>query len=89
MSGRRRFNCYSDASVEAQGEMMYAKIMREARGSILPDWDPRVRRVHRVMERLIPASGLADARWELHVIESNGMRRSSPRSNLDFNLNAD
>jgi hypothetical protein len=79
VSGRRRFNCYSDASVEAQGEMMYRKIMRDERANILPDYDPRVKKVHAVMERLIPTSGLEDTRWELHVIESPGMF-PSPRS---------
>ena len=73
VSGRKRFNCYSDKSVEAQGAMMYEKIMRDSRGSILPGYDPRVRKVHRVMERLIPASGAEDSKWELHVIESNGI----------------
>ncbi|TVY85717.1 Mitochondrial metalloendopeptidase, partial [Lachnellula willkommii] len=73
VSGRRRFNCYSDKSVEAQGDMMYEKTMRDARGAILPDYDPRVKKVHRVMERLIPASGMEDTRWELHVIHSDEM----------------
>ncbi|TVY31255.1 Mitochondrial metalloendopeptidase OMA1, partial [Lachnellula cervina] len=73
VSGRRRFNCYSDRSVEAQGDMMYEKIMRDARGAILPDYDARVKKVHRVMERLIPVSGMEDTRWELHVIPSNEM----------------
>ena len=72
MSGRRRFNCYSDGSVEAQGQMMYEKVMRDARGAILPDYDPRVKKVHRVMERLVPMSGMEDTRWELHVIQSDG-----------------
>ncbi|TVY36776.1 Mitochondrial metalloendopeptidase [Lachnellula occidentalis] len=73
VSGRRRFNCYSESSVEAQGKMMYEKVMRDARGSILPDYDPRVKKVQRVMERLIPASGMEDTRWELHVIHSAEM----------------
>ena len=73
MSGRRRFNCYSDASVEAHGEMMYQMVMREERANILPEYDPRVRKVHRVMERLIPTSGLEDMKWELHVIDSPGI----------------
>ncbi|TVY83755.1 Mitochondrial metalloendopeptidase OMA1 [Lachnellula suecica] len=72
VSGRTRFNCYSDASVEAEGDMMYQKIMREARGSILPDWDSRVRRVRRVMERLVPVCGMEGVNWELHVIDSPG-----------------
>lgn len=72
MSGRRRFNCYSDASVEAEGQRMYQMVMQESRGAILPDWDPRVRMVNRVMSRLIPASGLEHVDWEVHVISSPG-----------------
>jgi metalloendopeptidase OMA1, mitochondrial len=82
VSGRKRFNCYSDKSVEAQGDMMYEKIMRNERASILPDYDPRVKKVHRVMERLIPASGAEDSRWELHVIESDGRFRLSWRGHI-------
>ena len=75
VSGRRRFNCYSDASVEKEGERMYRMIMQEAgqAGALLPAWDKRSQMVQRVMERLIPASGLEDVRWEVHVIESGGM----------------
>ncbi|KAG0652353.1 metalloendopeptidase OMA1 [Hyphodiscus hymeniophilus] len=73
VSGRRRFNCYSDASVEREGEMMYKMVMQDAinNGSLLPEWDKRSRMVQRVMERLIPASGLQDQQWEVHVIDSN------------------
>jgi hypothetical protein len=58
VSGRRRFNCYSEESVEAEGQMMYKMIMQDNRDSILPAWDPRTRMVERVMTKLIPASGL-------------------------------
>ena len=70
VSGRQRFNCYSDASVEAEGLMAYNAILREMEGRILPTWDPRYRMVSRVMKRLIPASGLADANWEVHVVQN-------------------
>lgn len=72
VSGRRRFNCFSDESVEEEGQRMYSMIMDDAKQAILPDWDPRVRMVKRVMERLIPASGLEDVPWEVNVIQSNG-----------------
>jgi metalloendopeptidase OMA1, mitochondrial len=58
VSGRRRFNCYSEESVEREGEMMYRMIMQDNRDAILPAWDPRTRMVERVMAKLIPASGL-------------------------------
>lgn len=51
---------------------MYRKIMEETRNAILPSWDPRTRMVDRVMERLIPASGLEHVNWEVHVINDPG-----------------
>jgi hypothetical protein len=79
VSGRRRFNCFSDTSVEEQGQMMYQQIMQEATqtGTLLPAWDRRAQRVKRVMERLITASGLETVNWEVHVIDSEGMLDSS------------
>ncbi|PVH85175.1 hypothetical protein DL98DRAFT_511690 [Cadophora sp. DSE1049] len=70
VSGRKRFNCYSDETVEAEGMRMYQMIMQENARSILPDWDRRTRMVHRVMAKLIPASGLEHVDWEVHVIDS-------------------
>ncbi len=74
ISGRRRFNCYSDESVEKEGETMYRMIMQDAiqQGALLPEWDRRSRMVQRVMDRLIPASGMEDQNWEVHIIESKG-----------------
>jgi len=79
VSGRKRFMCYSDASVEEQGRVLYNMVMQEAGRAILPSWDPRVRMVNRVMKRLIPASGLEHVDWEVHVIESNGTLRNPRR----------
>ncbi|PMD44621.1 hypothetical protein L207DRAFT_630927 [Hyaloscypha variabilis F] len=70
VSGRRRFNCYSEDRVEEEGKMMYNMIMQQDRDAILPAWDPRTRMVQRVMNKLIPASGLEHVNWEVHVIES-------------------
>jgi len=72
VSGRRRFNCYSDATVEAEGERLYKMIMEDNKNAILPSWDRRVQMVDRVMEKLIPASGLEHVNWEVHVIDSSG-----------------
>lgn len=54
--------------------MMYRMVMQDAieQGALLPEWDRRSRMVQRVMDRLIPASGLEDQKWEVHVIESDG-----------------
>lgn len=58
VSGRRRFNCYSEERVEKEGKMMYRMIMQQDKDAILPAWDPRARMVERVMTKLIRASGL-------------------------------
>lgn len=72
VSGRRRFNCYSDATVEAEGMRAYHMIMQENRDAILPDWDRRTKLVRKVLSKLIPASGLENIDWEVHVIDSPG-----------------
>jgi predicted Zn-dependent protease len=43
---------------------------------ILPEWDPRTVRVRRVMERLIPFSGLVEEegeKWEVYVVDDPRM----------------
>jgi len=75
ISGRRRFNCYSDARVEKDGQWLYQKLMRQYKDQILPSWDPRDKMVQRVMKQLIPASGLENVEWEVNVIESPGTLR--------------
>ena len=76
VSGRLRFN-WVPASVEEQmGQEMYEQVMREYRSKVLPETHPKSRMVRRVLERLIPNSGLvAEGRdgmgsWEVRVIES-------------------
>lgn len=54
-------------------EEMYNQILQEYQGRILPPWDRRVQMVQRVLDRLIPASGLADENWEVHVIDDPQM----------------
>jgi len=72
VSGRKRFNCYSEQSVEQEGERMYAMIMQQNQGAVLSLLDSRHRQVQRVMNRLIKAEGLDDIDWEVNVIHSNG-----------------
>ncbi|KAF2144069.1 uncharacterized protein K452DRAFT_267196 [Aplosporella prunicola CBS 121167] len=69
VSGRRRFNVVSTNMVEITSQQMYAEIMNEYRANILPPHDKRVQMVRRVLDRLIPASGLTDAKWEVNVID--------------------
>ncbi|KAI1283917.1 peptidase family M48-domain-containing protein [Xylaria sp. FL0933] len=72
VSGRQRFNCYSEANVRATGEAQAKRIeweVERAGGRFLDDWDWRTRLVKKVMRRLIPVSGMADADWEIRVID--------------------
>lgn len=72
VSGRKRFNCYSEESVESEGQRMYSMIMQQNQGAVLGLLDSRHRMVQRVMNRLIKAEGLGDVDWEVNVIHSNG-----------------
>lgn len=72
VSGRRRFNCYSEAKVRATGEAQAKRIeweLERAGGRFLDDWDWRTRLVRKVMSRLIPVSGMEDSEWEIRVID--------------------
>ncbi|KAK4104171.1 hypothetical protein N658DRAFT_245316 [Parathielavia hyrcaniae] len=80
VSGRTRFNVYSADSVRRAGDVEYRRLLWDLeRGGVvlLPAWDPRAVRVRRVMERLIPFSGLAEEEggegrkkeWEVYVVD--------------------
>ncbi|KAI2473255.1 hypothetical protein F4781DRAFT_227536 [Annulohypoxylon bovei var. microspora] len=72
VSGRRRFNCFSDKSVEAASEAQVKRLIWEVErsgGRFLSDWDPRMAMVKRVMRKLIPVSGMETANWEIRVID--------------------
>ncbi|EON68341.1 hypothetical protein W97_07599 [Coniosporium apollinis CBS 100218] len=69
VSGRRRFNIFGPETEQEMSKAFYSQIMQEYRDRILPDWDKRSRMVRRVLDRLIPATGLEDSNWEVHVIE--------------------
>ncbi|KAI0114494.1 peptidase family M48-domain-containing protein [Nemania sp. FL0031] len=72
VSGRQRFNCYSEAKVKQVGEAQAKRIEYEVErsgGRFLSDWDGRTRLVKKVMRRLIPVSGMEDEEWEVRVID--------------------
>ncbi|OTB09112.1 hypothetical protein M426DRAFT_316405 [Hypoxylon sp. CI-4A] len=72
VSGRRRFNCFSEETVEAASDAQVKRLLYEVErsgGHFLSDWDPRMIMVRRVMRKLIPVSGMGDADWEIRVIE--------------------
>lgn len=87
VSGRRRFNCYSEKTVRDLSEMQYQHLlyaMERKGGRFLPSWDARVRMVQRVMDRLIPVSGGLlgqgdgqDAQWEVRVIENENLHAAN------------
>lgn len=69
VTGRRRFNCYSQESAAEQGAELYRAIMHDEGRKILPEWHPKVKQVQRVLDRLVPVSGMGDGNWEVHVID--------------------
>ncbi|KAI0395446.1 peptidase family M48-domain-containing protein [Xylariaceae sp. FL0594] len=72
VSGRRRFNCFSEEKVEAASDAQVKRIEYEVEqqgGRFLGDYDWRTRMVRKVMARLIPVSGMADSDWEVRVID--------------------
>ncbi|CCX16186.1 peptidase family M48-domain-containing protein [Pyronema domesticum] len=76
VSGRRRFNVVSIESEMQLSQQMYEETVRQFHGRILPPNHPTTRRVRRVLERLIPASGLQDLDWEVNVIADNSIKNA-------------
>lgn len=73
VSGRRRFNIITPGIEEAMGRASVDQVREEYRGRILPDYDPRVQQVKKVLQRLLPyaeGEGLKDLAWEVAVIDS-------------------
>lgn len=76
VSNRTRFNVYGpdSSTLKSVAEMSYKRLLIELQDQgarILPEWDPRTVRVRRVMQRLIPFSGMgANQDWEIFVIDA-------------------
>ncbi|KAJ4363663.1 metalloendopeptidase [Neocucurbitaria cava] len=73
VSGRRRFNIISPGMEEMMGKATVDQVREEYQGKILPDYDPRVRSVKKVLQRLLPfaeGEGLKELEWEVAVIDS-------------------
>lgn len=81
VSGRTRFNCYSEQTVRQLGAMQYKHVLYDLQQHgawFLPDRDPRVRMVRRVMEKLVPVSGMEPAgEWAVHVIHNDDPRMAN------------
>lgn len=69
VSGRKRFNWVKSEYEEQMGMEQYKQVKQEFRGRILPEWHPQTRLVQRVLDRLIPSSGLEGQKWEVNVID--------------------
>lgn len=73
VSGRRRFNIITPGMEEAMGRASVDQVRQEYQGRILPEYDPRVQKVKKVLQRLLPfaeGEGLKDLAWEVAVIDS-------------------
>lgn len=71
VSHRRRFNIVSPETEAKTGQMMYEQTLQEYGRQILPASHPKSRMVQRVLNRLIPHSGLENEKWEVHVINDD------------------
>lgn len=71
VSGRNRFNIVSRETEQAIGGQMYQQTMQEFSGKLMSPLSKEHRQVQRVLDRLIPHSGLADEKWEIHVINDD------------------
>lgn len=80
MSGRKRFNCYSEDKVRELSELQYKHVLYDLErqgGRFLPEYDARVRQVKRVMARLIPVAGEEHDEWEVRVIANDDPRAAN------------
>ena len=75
VSGRRRFNCISAEREQEMSGQIYRQVMQEFGPKVLPAWHTYSRLVNKVMNRLIPASGLGNQSWEVHVIDDKQVSR--------------
>jgi len=70
VSHRRRFNIVGAQKEAEAGSMMYQQTMQQYGTQLLPPSHPKSRMVRRVLDRLIPHSGLLqNEEWEVHVID--------------------
>lgn len=55
---------------------LYQQTLQQYHGQVLPSWHPSSMMVQRVLDRLIPSSGVADSAWEVHVIDDPGQKNA-------------
>lgn len=71
VSGRRRFNIISPQFEEQAGQAQYQQTLSQFGKRILPHYTREHQMVQRVLDRLVPHSGLENEKWEVHVIDDN------------------
>lgn len=76
VSGRRRFNIISAENEAKLAVQMYEEVIEEFQGRIFGPNHPMTRRVRRVMNRLIPMSGIEDLEWEVFVIKDDSTKNA-------------
>ncbi|KAK5174796.1 metalloendopeptidase [Saxophila tyrrhenica] len=69
VSGRKRFNVVSPEFEKKQGQGMYQQVLQEYGKKLMPAYTKEHRQVQRVLDRLVPNSGLEGEEWEIHVID--------------------
>lgn len=75
-TGRRRFNCVSPETEANLGQSEYQNVLHAYKSKLLPANHPSTQRVARIVERLLPASGLGDAQWVIHVINDKEQKNA-------------
>lgn len=76
VSGRRRFNVVGPGIEARMAKEMYEETLRQFRGKILHGRHAASRNVQRVLDRLIPASGLQHLDWEVFVIDDDSVKNA-------------
>ena len=71
VSGRRRFNIISPEYEQQFGDAQYKQTLQEFGNKIMPTTSREHQMVQRVLNRLIPSTGLQSADWEVHVIDDD------------------
>lgn len=76
VSGRLRFNCVPESFLEKRGQDGFQMIMQEYGSKVLPPNHPYSQLVNRVLQRLVPASGLGGLKWEVRVIDDPAQKNA-------------
>lgn len=73
ITGRLRFNCIPESWEVTMGEQVTQQILHQYKSQILPASHPSTRMAQRVLERLLPVSGIGEGSWNIAVIDDPNM----------------